>query len=365
VNWHRLAILLSLFISATALIIGLVFILKPHSAEDAPVEVLTLKHTWLWDPQSTAIGEWQCFNRPFKIEIGPYGELLVADSGNSRIIRFWESGEHEVLGRRGEGPGEFVSPVDLCVDIDRKLLWVTDSRLGRVLLFALHEHGTTFLNSYSSRMLLARSHPYLVPCLPDTSFYLLSNSLTSRISHIGKSGSLIKEFGGSWILDEDSRSRRNFGYLVTTDDDHLVFVGAIVPRIEKYTLAGELVASTPFREKEMLEWLADFEKQSKGDRIYTVAFSQVYSPNKSNNIYIMSDAWTIDIVNGDNLRPVGRLLLGPSDERVIASTFCVVENSQSSSFAVLYGIDNDTKGVVRFEPRDEQSAPGEREVPPA
>ena len=63
------------------------------------------------------------------------GNVFVADTGNSRVVKFDASGrEVAVIGRKGSGPGEFESPWLPGVD-GKGQLYVLDPRKGRVSIF--------------------------------------------------------------------------------------------------------------------------------------------------------------------------------------------------------------------------------------
>ncbi|HXH07024.1 MAG TPA: hypothetical protein VNI83_10585 [Vicinamibacterales bacterium] len=68
---------------------------------------------------------------------GPAGDLLVSDALGGQVLRFDRRGQPlRRYGRRGDGPGEFRSPVAAAA-VGDTLLAVADWRLGRVSVFDL------------------------------------------------------------------------------------------------------------------------------------------------------------------------------------------------------------------------------------
>lgn len=64
------------------------------------------------------------------------GTIYISDAGNQRILVVSERGEHiRTIGRKGEGPGEFLSPSNITVGFGR--LYVYDRPLSRISTFDL------------------------------------------------------------------------------------------------------------------------------------------------------------------------------------------------------------------------------------
>jgi DNA-binding beta-propeller fold protein YncE len=81
------------------------------------------------------LGEKSHLLSPRGVAVDPSGNVFVADTGNSRIVKFDASGrEVAVIGRKGSGPGEFESAWLPAVD-GKGQLYVLDPRRGRVSIF--------------------------------------------------------------------------------------------------------------------------------------------------------------------------------------------------------------------------------------
>jgi DNA-binding beta-propeller fold protein YncE len=74
-------------------------------------------------------------SRPAAVAVAPGGQVLVADTGNDRIVRFDPDGH--VVGTLGAdgGPGRLHSPSGVAVDPYGRV-WVTDTGADRIVSFA-------------------------------------------------------------------------------------------------------------------------------------------------------------------------------------------------------------------------------------
>ena len=88
----------------------------PRHAESASDAFLELSRVVLEDSPIATIGQLRDFV--------PYGEeFLVADGMTDRVMAFSANGEFErAVGRQGDGPGEFKTPVSLLVDADSSIV---------------------------------------------------------------------------------------------------------------------------------------------------------------------------------------------------------------------------------------------------
>lgn len=72
--------------------------------------------------------------RPRGLDIGPEGQIVVADTGNHRVQVFNRNGFVRSFGTRGTGPGEFDSPQDVAVGTNG-YIYISDSGNHRIQVF--------------------------------------------------------------------------------------------------------------------------------------------------------------------------------------------------------------------------------------
>ena len=92
---------------------------------------------------SPTSGEWTLFQIE-DLDRMDDGRLVVVNRGSRELLVFGRNGEFlQSIGRRGEGPGEFMDPIELAfVDGDSIIVW--DWELGRLALFGpggVHERN--------------------------------------------------------------------------------------------------------------------------------------------------------------------------------------------------------------------------------
>jgi hypothetical protein len=88
----------------------------------------------LW--QVTNFGEADFFYQPSDIAVdAKLSRIYIADAGNHRVLAFGLDGKFlQVIGRQGQGPGEFARPTGLCIFGDSELA-VADSDSHRIQIF--------------------------------------------------------------------------------------------------------------------------------------------------------------------------------------------------------------------------------------
>lgn len=91
---------------------------------------------YVWDAPSTVQRAGPPFNYPTAVALSPKGELYVSDGyGNARVHKFAPDGRLLFSwGEPGSGPGEFVTPHNVCVDREG-LVYVADRQNCRIQVF--------------------------------------------------------------------------------------------------------------------------------------------------------------------------------------------------------------------------------------
>ncbi len=181
-----------------------------------------------------------------KIGNQTYSDLLISDSRNSRVIRITIDGELiEIIGRRGEGPGEFLRPWELAFAPESQVLWVVDNRTTRVSKFEVGQYTSSYLSSFIAPQVRTSGVQNLI--LEDThTFWFNSHISDMKISLIDDLARTIRSFGtlDFTLPNNASRNFVNSGVLGKLDDDTLVFVGRFVPVVELWSKNGDMLSRT-------------------------------------------------------------------------------------------------------------------------
>lgn len=75
------------------------------------------------------------FYRARDIEADSEGNIYVLDIGDKQIKVYNKKGHFlRVISRKGQGPGELLSPIDICLD-ERDLIYISDSENNRISVF--------------------------------------------------------------------------------------------------------------------------------------------------------------------------------------------------------------------------------------
>ena len=200
---------------------------RTGSASDAFVEV---SRVTLDDSPIATIGQMRAFL--------PYGsQFLVADGMSDRVLLFAESGEFvKAIGRRGDGPGEFRTPLALLADTDSTIL-VSDltARLTRLSpnldLKAVYRVEVplwvTQLTAVEGRILLTR----LVDRTAIDNFveWDPERGLGASFDPVNEVVIDVPYWNSSWMT------------LLTAGDDQLFAADNMVYPLRRYTSRGELI----------------------------------------------------------------------------------------------------------------------------
>lgn len=225
---------------------------------------VNLSWHWLWNPEIEDLPDWQILDQPTHLIRGPYGELIIADNGNSRVLRITPGGELiEILGQEGEGPGEFLRPTYLSIEQSSGDLFVVDTRAGRLSQFNLKRADSDFLDSYSSQIPRQLSVPSLI-VNEDLSVWTTGYATSPRIRQMGLSGEIMKSFGEPWIIDDIQPlfvDLLNRGLILDVGQGKLGYLWRTRAILEIWSKQGELVGESDLLFPEVQE-LMDYDKDN-------------------------------------------------------------------------------------------------------
>jgi len=98
----------------------------------------------------TLVASWTGISSAHTISVDSDGTLLVADTGNHRIVRFSQSGGVlQVIGQYGSADGQLNVPHDVCVDVDGSIL-VADTGNNRIVRFSKQGAFVSSFGQYGS-----------------------------------------------------------------------------------------------------------------------------------------------------------------------------------------------------------------------
>jgi sugar lactone lactonase YvrE len=213
------------------------------------------------------------FNSPSDIAMDSAGNIYILDSGNQRIQKFSPEGKYlATIGRKGQGPAEFVSPSSL--DIDSKgYLYVLDPNQGRLQILTLEgkefkiihtlEHDLRNIRVLGSGLFVARSR------FRRGAFYEERKSLPKLLKLIDSQMNVLKEFGDMFDYRENVTNEFGNSVFFEVDRNDNIYLSFYYQnRIEKYSPDGRFIwkadralnYSTELIEKGKLETTATSQK---------------------------------------------------------------------------------------------------------
>jgi len=206
-------------------------------------ETIQYQWEWLWDPTSPDLDEWQILDRPRGVASSPWGDLILADTGNSRLIRVSPEGALiEVIGRLGSGPGEFRSPREVGFSPDSDALWVIDRSNARIMRFQVGRDRSDFLDSHPIPIVGVTQN---MAVLDGSTFCFSRPETGKRISQIDLSGDFLQSFGDLFESPYPvfSQNRYNSGFICVSGREEILYIGIYCPWLERWSKEGSLLTS--------------------------------------------------------------------------------------------------------------------------
>jgi hypothetical protein len=186
------------------------------------------------------------FNQPKDVAVDAKGNIFILDSSNARIQKFGPDGKFLAsIGRKGQGPGEFVMPEALDFDAAGNLV-AYDSMQRRFQIISPDGKDIKTVSITEDRV-------YDLKCLSSGLF--ASKGTTYSFARFGEKEGPLTLFK---IVDREGKIKASFGALVDLGEqmttsfgngiafdvdpkDDLVAVFQFANRIEKYTADGKLL----------------------------------------------------------------------------------------------------------------------------
>lgn len=230
-------------------------------------EGIPLKYRYFWDPESPDLQDWQMLSvgsgTGGTIIWGDKGEIFLIDRRSAHVLRLTRDGDLiEIIGRRGQGPGEFTNPEVLGYDESTKVLWVADGYL-RYSRFMQDGGKYVYKDSFTAPTNWGGSWPNLVIHSADQywgtgralrPFQDLRTAImgTARIKLVDIEDGVLRELGPFWEVEQDSPwslldfGMSNSGFIHRLKGKRLAWIWMYRPIIEVWSEQGDLLVQRVF-----------------------------------------------------------------------------------------------------------------------
>jgi hypothetical protein len=184
----------------------------------------------------------------------PNGDILILE-GNGCTLKRYNKG-HEFIssfGRKGQGPGDFISPFLLRLNMNRSKLYVADNKISWFSLDGRFEDsfrpikarlgGSSINEQYrTSGMAILSGSRVVLP--NDTSTWDDSGG-HQLLSVYDKAGTLIRSFGAVKKYDDPQMTlNANVAYFTNDNKDNIFIAYAFQNKIDKCSSDGKMIFST-------------------------------------------------------------------------------------------------------------------------
>jgi sugar lactone lactonase YvrE len=189
------------------------------------------------------------FNFPNGVSIDSEGNIYILDTGNARIQKFGPDGTYiATIGRKGQGPGEFIMPDEIAFDKDGNLV-VSDMTQARIHVIigggrevrsiVVKEEMISSVRPLPSGDFAGKASTYSIPIPGQQAKTVNEMRLFRRIAADGR---VAGSFGGLTDFGEPVTNGMGNTVAFDVDSEGDIFVSFEAQnRIEKYAPDGTLV----------------------------------------------------------------------------------------------------------------------------
>jgi hypothetical protein len=182
------------------------------------------------------------------------GDILILEGNGCTVKRY--NKDHEFIssfGQRGQGPGDFISPFILRLNIKRNKLYVADNKISWFLLDGRYEGsfkpkkarigGSSISAQYgTSGMAVLSGSRVILPNDTSTWDDLEEHKL---LSVYDETGMIIRSFGAVKQYDDPKLTlNANIAYFSNDNNDNIFVAYAFQNKIDKYSQDGKMIFST-------------------------------------------------------------------------------------------------------------------------
>lgn len=309
-----------------------------HTNQTPELATEELRSEWLVPPKPQGESDWRLLNRPRGIVTTPHGDLVVSDTGNSRLVRLSPEGRLiHTIGREGNGPGEFLEPAELGFQPGSDILWILDRRKLRVLRFHVSIDTSTYIDEFSAPQALG-AHVQLLSVKDGDSFWFNSLVLNERIALIDDKSRAKQTFGPYYPFNSNSFTINdsNAGFVFYSTAGYVYFIGKYIPVIEKWKTTGTQVRTVNIGFPDVVERQ---EKGPSSDRSRIKYIDGVCYQQEIGIIYVLVQQWgesrtRIYEVSDDDLSTLGFYEFDDLDSPFYSSLTVLLDGGRTEFFCL-------------------------------
>jgi len=182
------------------------------------------------------------------------GDILILEGNGCTVKRY--NKDHEFIssfGQRGQGPGDFISPFLLRLNINRNKLYVADNKISWFSLDGRNEGsfrpakarigGSSISAQYRTSGMAVLSGSRVI--LPNDTSTWDDSGEHKLLSVYDKTGTIIRSFGVVKHYDDPKLTlNANIAYFTNDDNDNIFVAYAFQNKIDKYSQDGKMIFST-------------------------------------------------------------------------------------------------------------------------
>ena len=180
------------------------------------------------------------------------GDILILERGGCTVKRYNKNHEYvSSFGQKGQGPGDFLSPFCLRLNLSRNKLYVADSKISVLSLDGSYEDGfkpeiiggSSIHAQYKTSGMVVLSGSLVI--LPSHPSKWLDSGEHNLLSIYDKTGSIICSFGAVKPYDNPLLTlNANIVNFTKDNKDNIYVAYAHQNRISKYSPDGKMIFST-------------------------------------------------------------------------------------------------------------------------
>ncbi len=180
------------------------------------------------------------------------GDILILEGNGCTVKRYNKNHEYiSSFGQKGQGPGDFLSPFCLRLNLSRNKLYVADTKISMLSLDGSYEDGfkperiggSSIHEQYRTSGMAVLSGSHVI--LPSHPSIWVDSGEHKLLSVYDKKGTIIRSFGAVILYDNPLLTlNANIVYFTKDNKDNIYIAYAHQNRISKYSPDGEMIFSS-------------------------------------------------------------------------------------------------------------------------